>query len=237
MNIRHSLLVVLASLSLSACVGGTAKLAYLKDKAAIPNFVAILPPDNHSTDLAAPDTTRRVAAEMLASLGIVPVATPAQEDQLKAMGITDGGQLNAYKPEDIAAKLGVDGILYGVVKRFSEINIGVYVQRVVEAEYTLVDKTGEKVWTVSGEGHNRVVNVSITNIAMEAGKAAAKQLVGTQLEKMLKIHLLQEAQLMSRAMTTKLPLWPENDKPAVDGSTGSGSAKRAKSSAASGLKK
>lgn len=215
---RKGILAVVAVSLLSGCIGGAQKVSYLKDKADIPNFVAVLPPANNSTDLAAPDTTRRVACEMMLALGVIPFTSPSQEEQLKKMGITDGGQLNAYKAPDIAAKLGVDGLLYSVIKNFNEINVGVYINRSVEAEFTLVDKMGEKIWQIEGTGFNRAVNVTPGAILQEGAKAMAQQLVGKQLEKMLKIHLLQEAQKMTGLMIPKLPQWPVNEKGAADAS-------------------
>lgn len=213
--IQRAGLLVLAAV-LTACHGGTGKVYYMKEKAPLPHFVAVLPPDNESTDLAAVDTTRRVASEMLLGLGMLPVTTAGDDEILKKLGITDGGQLRSITPQKLAEALGVDGLLYTTIKTFNEINIMVYFQRIVAAEMKLVDKDGNKIWEVFGKGYNRQVNYSPQSWVQEAVKMGVAKVVTSQLEKMLKIHLLQEAQQMTAGMTSKLPQWPEVDKPGVD---------------------
>ncbi len=213
--IQRAGLLALAAV-LTACHGGTGKVYYMKEKAPLPHFVAVLPADNESTDLAAVDTTRRVASEMLLGLGMVPVTTAGDDEILKKLGITDGGQLRSITPQKLAKALGVDGLLYTTIKTYSDINIVVYFQRIVAAEMKLLDKDGNKIWEIFGKGYNRQVNYSPGQWAQEAGKIAITKVITTQLEKMLKIHLLQEAQQMTAGMTKQLPQWPEVDKPGVD---------------------
>ncbi len=213
--IQRAGLLALAAI-LTACHGGTGKVYYMKEKAPLPNFVAVLPPDNESNDMAAADTVRRVASEMLLGLGMLPVTTAGDDEILRKLGITDGGQLRSVPPQKLAKALGVDGLLYSTVKTFNEVNIVVYFQRIVAAQMKLLDKDGNKIWEILGKGFNRQVNVSPSSMIQEAAKVAVAKVITSQLEKMLNIHLLQEAQQMTAGMTPKLPQWPEVDKPGVD---------------------
>ena len=200
----------------SACIGGADTVRYMKDKAPLPNLVAIVPPVNNSSDGAAPDTIRRAASEMLLGLGMIPVASPAQDEQLYGTGEGDHA-LASLDPKTIAKALGVDGLLY-MIEQFHDINAVVYAERVVGATMKL-DKNGDKVWEIQGTGYNRSVSASPTDWALNAGKMVSHAThidVQGRLERMLNIHLLDEAQMMCGFMSPHLPSWPQSDKPAVD---------------------
>jgi hypothetical protein len=227
MTSRHRLLPAVSAVLLSACVGGSNQLSYRRDKAQIPSFVAILPPANQTSDGDAPDTIRRAAAEMLLGLGIVPFQSPAQDKQLYDMGLLAVGSPTPAQIKKIAAALGVDGVLMGTATQFHDLNLGVYMERVVAATLQLVNAEGDKIWEISGDGYNRAVNIDPTTIASESAKSLATNAVQRavkgsrfdvmgQFEKALHIHLLPEAEMMTGFMSPNLPAWPESDQPGVD---------------------
>jgi hypothetical protein len=189
---------------------------YRKGSADVPHLIAVLPADNQSNDMAAPDTMKRVDSEILTYMGMMPIAGLEQDKQLRDMGITDGGQLRAFKPQDIAAKLGVDGLLYTVVENFNDINVGVYIRRIVEVKLKLVDAKGNVLWDLHAEGKTQEFNISPTSMAQAAVQGAISNVVGSQLEKMLKIHLLVEAQKAAAKVTRSIPTWPKSDMPAIE---------------------
>ena len=212
---------------LTACTGGRANLIYRAPQADIPYMVAVLPAANQSTDLAAPDTMKRVDSELLLELGMLPVAGLAQDKQLREkLGITDGGQLGAVKPNQIAEALGVDGLLYTTIEEFNEINLGLYMKKSVQAKLKLVDAQGQSLWEVEANAFSQDATITPTGIAMAAAKGLANQVVGQQFEKMLKVHLLEEAQKMAGKMRQELPDWPKSDLAGDNGAAAPSDSKR-----------
>ncbi len=227
MTFRHWLAPAIAVVLFSACVGGSNQLSFRRDKAQIPSFVAILPPANQTSDGDAPDTIRRVSSEMLLGLGIVPFQSPAQDKQLYDMGLLAVGSPTRAQIKKIAAALGVDGVLVGTATQFHDLNLGIYMERVVAATLELLNANGDKIWEISGDGYNRAVNIDPSTIVTESAKslatnAAKSALKGSrfdimgQLESALHIHLLQEAEMMTGFMSPNLPAWPASDLPGVD---------------------
>ncbi len=212
----------------SGCVGATSEVAYVKDQAPIPNLVAILPPANQTSDGAAPDTLRMAVAQLALSLGMVPVVSPAQDAQLYEKGFLNISSmtLTEAKAAEIAAALGVDGLIYTTVTSFSDLDIGIYMQQLVGATLKLVDGKGSKIWKISGEAHNRQVNINPTSIASAAGQKMAvntavrvagkalmqrgKSGILERLSRSLDINngLYMESLMMTGSMIPKLPEWP-----------------------------
>lgn len=198
------------AMGLSGCSTAGGKLKYLADGGVMPDIVGVLPPNNMSNSVAAADTMRKVTSMMMVALGYLPVSSPAQEDELRGKGLTDGGQLRAFKMEELSGVLGVDGLLLINVDEFNDMNVGVYRSRKVVATTTLADARGEKLWTTWAETANRkMVN------PMDAD-AVAKNLVDglTQklVEKILRIHLLEEASQTAALAARKSPEWPDTPK-------------------------
>lgn len=217
-NLLKIAAIVPLAAATSACIGGANTVRYMKDKAPVPSLVAIMPPTNNSSDGAAPDTVRRAASEMLLGLGMVPVVSPAQDEQLYGSGEGEHA-LAELEPKKIAKALGVDGLLYITIDQFHDLNAVVYAERVVGATMKLLDKNGDKVWEIAGTGYNRSVSASPTDWALNAGKMVSNAShidVQGRLERMLNIHLLDEAQMMCGFMSPNLPSWPQSDKAGVD---------------------
>lgn len=189
-------------LAMGGCSTTKGKALYYREGFQAPDLVAILPPESHAVSMAAPDTFRRVTATALVALGYLPMVSPAQEATLQRMGLTDGGQLRAFKAKDIAARLKVDGLVYGEVEEFKDVNIGVYRNRKVKGQLSLVSSGGEMAWKVSGHASNKKVTSAIAQSLVEG-------LATSLVEKILKIHLLEEASLAAFMMQQKIPEWPE----------------------------
>jgi len=61
------------------------------------------------------------------------------------MGITDAGQLNAFKPQDVGAKLGVDAMIYGNLIIFKPVRVAL--GDVMRVNYRMIEAgTGETMW-------------------------------------------------------------------------------------------
>lgn len=234
-NVTRCLAVSCLAALASGCIGGSPHVTYLKDKTEVPHFVAILPPDNKTSDTAAPDTVRRASAEMLIGLGIIPVTSPAQDAQV--MDLQAGGTaLNDLDPKKIAAALGVDGLLYTTITVFRDVNLIVAVQRKVAATFKLIDRLGNKIWEATGTGYNQAVDPNPQSWALNAGKLTASSVgldINKMLEKALKVHLLQETQMMTGFMRPHLPQWPRSNKPGIDLAADLAAKQAAKAAAAS----
>lgn len=197
MNHRSLAAVLIVAWMSSGCAGG--KVHYVKPDFQAPDFVAVLPPDNHSTDLTAPRAAVGAIASGLIGLGYFPIVTPVQEAVLREMGMTDGGQLRAFKLDDIAGKLGVDGVAVTTINTFSKINLGFYVSPTVDCTVALHDASGERLWEAQAKFTQKKISITPT----DALTAAATELAGDMLTKTFKVHLVAESQRMAGLMVEK----------------------------------
>lgn len=204
-------------LCLSACIFLTGcgipitkgKILSQKSGADIPDLIAILPPENQSNDMTAVEVIQRAGGAMVTGRGYYALANKAQDEVLRKMGITDGGQLRAYKPSDICKNLGVQGLLYSTVENFNEINIGFWMSKKVKVNYTLVDQNGETLW--QGESSFSMKNLTINPQA--AAQAFVERKVGEVVEKIMKVHLVPESNMAAMKLSEKIIPWP-NEKEA-----------------------
>lgn len=187
-------LLPVMGVTLVACSG--AKVRYVKTDFTAPDIVAVLPPDNRSNDVTAPRAVAGAVSSALMGMGYFPIASPPQELILQRMGLTDGGQINAFKLSDIAKSLGTDGLARIVVEDFNKINLGVYVSPTVEATLTLIDASGDKLWESNSKFTQKQFNVTIEAIAQNAGA----ELMGDLVSKIFKVHMVPESQCMAGLM-------------------------------------
>ena len=189
------------------CAGlrGKGKVNYLAPDFKAPDLVGVLPADNQSVDMRAPDTVRKAVISMLIYLGYLPVYSPAQEKSLRKIGLTDGGQLKAFTAAQLHNVLRTDGLLYTNIETFKETNVGVYQNREVKINLALKDSQGEKLWDVEGRATNRAYNLSLK----AATDAFVDKLATGLVEKILNIHMLEEASVAAISAGNKIPEWPE----------------------------
>jgi len=118
-----------------------------KHASAFPNKVALLPLNNGSLDVSAPELIRNLLDSDLSATSIDTVNTGVMDVKLRQLGITDGGQLRSVTPQKLGEALGAEGLLYGDIDEFKGVNVGVYVNRVIDVRLKLVDaKTGQTLW-------------------------------------------------------------------------------------------
>jgi hypothetical protein len=143
-----------AILLLSACA--TAPV-YLRHPAPFPARVVLMPLENRANNLQAPILARHLLVRHLGGLaGSLPSAEI--DRKLRALGITDGGQIPSVKPAILGATLAADALLEGEVRTFSFVNVGVWSRRKVEIDLRLVDAaSGATLWTASdSESTNKI---------------------------------------------------------------------------------
>lgn len=118
--------------------------------------VAVLPFDNESNDLNAPDVLQDYVYRALLNSPYRPLDIKLVNDRLASVGIVDGGQLAAVDPVKLGKDLGVHALLFGNVETFGYTNVGYYTSRKVTIELRMVDvQTGATLWEASGTGANR----------------------------------------------------------------------------------
>jgi hypothetical protein len=171
--------------------GCALKPKYLVEQYNPPAQVAVLPLDNQTNDLDGPEMVRQLMQQYLPQRGYDTIPLEEIDEKLRSIGITDGGQLGAVKFDAVGTALGVDGLIYGQLIDFDEINIGVYSQKKVQAQFTLISaETGEKLW----EDVRAVTTRDFALNADDAKRAFARSIAEKAVTKMLKIHLKAEAE-------------------------------------------
>lgn len=166
---------VVFSTLLLGCPAGSRH--FLKPGFIPPAKVAVLPFDNHTNDLNGPDIVRfwfnhRIAEKK----GYVTVPLLEVDAALRELGIVDGGQLAAIKPQQVGAALNVDALIYGELLMFDYQTTGFLNTRQVRARFKMVDaRTGERLWEAEGQGGSS----SATTSSKGALQLAAQSL-GTQ---------------------------------------------------------
>jgi len=137
-----SVLLVLAAGA--GCAPGVRKPRHLTP---FPAQLALLPLDNHAVSLAAPVLIRRLLEMYLVGGQYHPAPAAEVDEKLRAIGITDGGQVRSVTPAKLGETLGADALLMGEVLTFKYTNIGIYSKREVEVHLKLVlAATGEVLW-------------------------------------------------------------------------------------------
>lgn len=167
--------------------------------------VAVLPFDNESTDLVGPEMLRQMVVQRLRSQGYASLPTEEVDDKLRAIGITDGGQLRAVESGKLGETLGVDGLFYGVVEDFAFFNVGFAVRRVVRLHMQYVSAgTGEALWEDTGEG----ITERFTLKKKELARAFMEGIIERAVETVFRTPLMPESLLAVQNLMARLPPAP-----------------------------
>jgi hypothetical protein len=159
--------------------------------------VAILPPDDFSLDFKAIDMVVRMMATGLIRKGYLPVAGRAQDALLYGIGISDGGQLPAFKAEKLAETLGAGSLMYLVIGDFRTLGLNAAAKHNVEIGASLVRADGKPLWDSTGAG--------------SSGGPAYLRSHFT--EKVLGIPKLQELEKAVTRLLEKVPDWGSVPRP------------------------
>ncbi|MDE2291329.1 MAG: DUF799 family lipoprotein, partial [Elusimicrobia bacterium] len=179
------------------CAG--AEIKYVKPDFNAPDLVGVLPANNESTDLTAPKAVEGAVSGALIGMGYFPIVTPVQEAILKGLGLTDGGQMNAFKIGDLEKALGVDGAVTTDIETFSKVNLGVYISPTVAATVSLYGQDGDKLWTAHSKYTTKQFNLSASAIIQNAATSLATDV----LSKTLHVQLVPESQMMGGLLVQK----------------------------------
>ena len=113
----------------------------------LPRSIAVLPAQNETVNLKAPEEFRLLAYSKIAAKGYETLEMADIDKKLQGKGIHDAGQIHSQTPQELGKLLGVDAVLYTTVTEFSTAYLLAYASMTVGARFELKDaKTGEKLW-------------------------------------------------------------------------------------------
>ena len=126
-----------------------------------PSTLALLPLENQSLDLRAPEILRELLDTYLSASNFSVAEVREVDEKLAGLGISEGGQLNVSTPQKLGALLEADALLYGEIETFNNANIGVYASRTVKVSLRLVDaKNGTVLWETEKSKANSELGLS-----------------------------------------------------------------------------
>jgi hypothetical protein len=159
---------------------------------------ALLPFSDETTSMDGPPLVRQLVYERLKAGGYDLVPLEETDAVLRRHGFSEGGQLSAAKPADLAAWLGAGRLVYGDITDFGEIMAGVYNRRTV--------KGTARVWDAA-TGKELVYAESVVKVKTPKSFAAGLfgQLAKGLAERIKNKPLAYESGLFSRQLTENLP--------------------------------
>lgn len=193
---RFALLPFLALFALPACKPPA------PPKPPLVESVAVLPFDNESNELNAPDIMQDYVYRALLNSPYRPLDIKQINDKLAAVGIVDGGQLAAVDPVKLGKDLGVQALIYGIVNDFGYTNIGYYTSRKVAIDLKMVSvDNGDTIWEGSGTAASR----NLTLDSREAKRNLAVGLAQQAIDKATKHPLDKESRDAAVKALASLP--------------------------------
>lgn len=202
MRLSRALPLVWAALLVGGCA---AKPEFIKKPYNPPSRVAVLPFDNMSNSVEAPVFMQKLVHDALVSGGYSVMSMDETAAKLKEAGITQGGQEKSKTPQELARILGASAVLYGTVKSFSYVTLGVYMKREVGVAAELVGADGEKQWKHTAVAKREEFSLKASETLGNMAKAMGTQLVVKLLEKLISHPLYPEMRRCVHDLTMTLP--------------------------------
>lgn len=109
--------------------------------------IAVLPVQNETPHLQAPDIFRPIVYQKIKQKGYESPALSFIDSRLAARDIREAGQIHSLTPQELGKLLSVDALLYSTVTEFSTTYLVAYASITVGAKFELKDaRTGELLW-------------------------------------------------------------------------------------------
>lgn len=109
--------------------------------------IAVLPVQNETPNLQAPDVFRPIVFQKIKQKGYESPELSFIDSQLAGKDIREAGQIHSLTPQDLGKLLNVDALLYTTVTEFSTTYLVAYASISVGAKFELKDaRTGELLW-------------------------------------------------------------------------------------------
>lgn len=174
---------------------------YMKRPYVPPPRVAVLLFANETNSVDAPEMLRQLVFDGLGKAGYSLQSLKETRDGLKALGITDGGQLRSKEPAEIARALKVSACFYGTVRSFKYVTLGLYQNREVILGGEMRDERGESIWRHTGKASRSEFKPDFE----KAGENLARQLAVKWVEKIISHPLYPEMQRSVHELLMGLP--------------------------------
>lgn len=164
--------------------------------------VAVLPFDNETNDLNAPDLLQKLVYEALSCSVYKPLNIEEINKKLESVGLVDGGQLAIVDPNKLGKDLGVQALIFGYVENFDYTNVGFYAQRKVKLSLKMVDvATSAILWEAGGTG----LQPRIATNKEEAKQVFIEGLAQQVVDKVVRSPLHEEAERAVQNALKSLP--------------------------------
>ncbi len=158
---------------------------------------AVLPFSDETTSVDGPPLARQLVYESLKAGGYDLVPLEETDEILRRRGFSEGGQLGAAKPQELAAWLGAKRLVYCNVTDFGEIMAGVYNRRMV--------KGSVRVWEAAGPEISFEESVVKIKTPKSFAGGMFSQLAKGLVERIKNKPLAFETGLFSQQVTENLP--------------------------------
>ena len=169
--------------------------------------VAVLPFTDVSTSIDGPLNVRRLTHEALAHSGYDTLPLEEVDRILKENGFTQGGQLTATTPQQLAQWLKADLLVYGHLEKFDEITLGLFGWKRVAGSYKIWSRAKNDYAWVS---EKRVSRLSLTTAknGSEAGWGFLQQLVSSWVQKAVHAPMAEESAYYVEQQLVEFPRRP-----------------------------
>lgn len=169
--------------------------------------LAVLPFSDVSTSMDGPANVRKLTQSMLTKCGYAPLPLEEVDSVLRDQGFTQGGQLKAATPEQLAAWLKADYLLFGHLENFDEFTLGIIGRKNVSGTFKVWSaEKKDFLWTRDGRV-SRTATVSGTKAA-DVGFGFLQQLVGSWADKASHQPMSEESAYFVADQLSELPRRP-----------------------------
>jgi hypothetical protein len=194
--------LVLAVMALSGCISAK----YLVENWE-PGRIAVLPFRNESADVAVEKFARAVMVETLTRYDYEVVDVEEVDAKLDALGITEGGQLEAVTLAELAQAIPADSFLYGDVLEAKRVMIGIYFNKKFTANFKVFDVRSEELkWEDERTSKEQKVVLNPVEMGQEMAQQFALELTSDLIYKALNSHpLIQHIRTVVRTSVRTLP--------------------------------
>lgn len=145
------IVAIVATMLLTSCAAGPTYYLHPTYDFSLLQKMAVLPLENHSTDIQAGEKVRKMVVSEVLAAGVVDVIDPGQVN--RALGqerIQNISAISAEEFQKVGSNLGVQALIVGSVDNFERINVGGSVFAEVAITLRAIDAaTGTVIWSAT----------------------------------------------------------------------------------------
>mgnify|MGYP004002507965 FL=1 len=145
LKLKNILIISTIILLLSGCAGNKSPFLYIAPEFNTVLSIAVLPFENHTTDLDVGEMSRLFMTLGLKEKGYNVLSLDETDLFLQRLGITDGGQLPSVEFEKLIKLLDTETLLYGELLNAEYSTKGISIEKKVTISCKIV-KNGKIIW-------------------------------------------------------------------------------------------